>query len=393
MRFHTTEFDFLPELAFRPRPGGGMTLEGGKGSDAPPPDPRLVAAQIKSMGIQDSAIERIMSNSEAMMPLQREQMQFGLDASRTAYGQSQEDRQWSLGRRGALAGLQDTLVSDAKSFNAEDRADQLSGQAQGDVNQAFSNARDQGARAMSRMGVNPSSGRAAAMSAQTSIAQAAALAGASQKARAGARAEGYALTDRATNALAGFPAMASANTGAGAGFGVAGLGVANQGLAGMNGGFQAGAGVAGNMGNNATSMFNAQGSYKNQQDQIAGNDPLLGAVGQVAGMWAASSYTLKDKFKDMKPGEGLDMVETMPVKRWSYKEDSGHHDGQEHIGPMAENVQQVAGDEVAPGGKAIDLISMNGITMHAVQDLSREIKSIKRLLAAGGMRQQQTEAA
>ena len=30
-RFHTTEFDFYPEHAFRPRPGGGMTLEGGKG--------------------------------------------------------------------------------------------------------------------------------------------------------------------------------------------------------------------------------------------------------------------------------------------------------------------------------------------------------------------------
>lgn len=49
-RWHTTGFDFYPERAFRPRPGGGMTLEGGKRSSAPAPDPRLVDAQIRSMG-------------------------------------------------------------------------------------------------------------------------------------------------------------------------------------------------------------------------------------------------------------------------------------------------------------------------------------------------------
>ncbi len=42
MRWHTTEFDFLPERAFSPRPGGSMTLEGGKCSSTPAPDPRLV---------------------------------------------------------------------------------------------------------------------------------------------------------------------------------------------------------------------------------------------------------------------------------------------------------------------------------------------------------------
>ncbi len=45
-RFHTTEWDLLPELAFRLRPGGGMTLEGGKGGgSAPAPDPNIGIAQ------------------------------------------------------------------------------------------------------------------------------------------------------------------------------------------------------------------------------------------------------------------------------------------------------------------------------------------------------------
>jgi hypothetical protein len=112
-------------------------------------------------------------------------------------------------------------------------------------------------------------------------------------------------------------------------------------------------------------------------------------------MWmAGSSHTLKKNFRGMKPGEGLDMIEDVPVKRWTYKEDSGYADGgKEHIGPMAENVQQVAGNEVAPGGKAIDLISMNGISMNAIQDLSQEVKGIKRLLSARGMRQPQPQEA
>ena len=50
-------FDMAPEGAFEPRPGGSMRLHGGKGgSSAPPPDPRLVEAQIKSMAYQDKFV-------------------------------------------------------------------------------------------------------------------------------------------------------------------------------------------------------------------------------------------------------------------------------------------------------------------------------------------------
>ena len=65
---------------------------GSKSSSAPAPDPRLVEAQIRSMGIQDDVIQRVMQQSEEIMPLQREQMQFGLDASRKAFDQAQADR-------------------------------------------------------------------------------------------------------------------------------------------------------------------------------------------------------------------------------------------------------------------------------------------------------------
>lgn len=268
----------LPPMAFMPRPDGKMTLEGSKGSSAPPPDPRLVEAQIKSMGIQDEAIQGIMENTRTLQPLQAEQMRLGIDAARRAQDESSADREWMLGRRNLLSGMQDRLIDDASSFNTEDRRAQLAGQALGDVNQAFSNARDQGGRSLARMGVNPNDGKFAAMQNQTGIAQAAAMAGAANKAREAARQEGYALTDRASNALAGYPAMGMQATGAGAGYGMAGLNVANQGLAGLNGGFGAAGTMAGQMGANATGMFNAQAQYKTAADRAAADANPLGAL-------------------------------------------------------------------------------------------------------------------
>ena len=130
---------------------------GSKSSQAPAPDPRLVEAQIKSMGIQDDAIKRVMQQSDEIQPLQKEQLQFGLETARTAYDQSQQDRTWMLDRRGSLTTMQDTLAQDARSFNTEDKANELAGKAMADVNQGFANAEGQQTRALSRMGVNPSS--------------------------------------------------------------------------------------------------------------------------------------------------------------------------------------------------------------------------------------------
>lgn len=263
---------------------------GGKSSNAQAPDPALIAAQIKSMGIQDSAINDILANSQAMLPLQKEQAQFGLDSAKTAYGQAQEDRTWALGRRGDLTGVQDTMVNDARDFNSVDRANQLAGQADADVNAGFANAEGQQQRSLSRMGINPNSGKASALGNQTAIAKAAALAGAATNARTSARLEGRALTDRASNALSGYPAMGMAATGSGAGFGTAGVGLTNASLAGMNGGLSAASTAAGGLGSNAAGMYGAEGSYKNGADQIAANNnpfnTILGAAAGIGTKWA-----------------------------------------------------------------------------------------------------------
>ena len=254
---------------------------GGGSSSAPPPDPRLVEGQLKSMGIQDEMIKSIMANSAEMAPLQKDQMQFGLDSAKTAYGQAQDDRSWSIGRRGELQGLQDTQIAEAKNFNTQDRADELAAQAGADVNQGFASVREQSGRAMARMGINPSSGRALAMGNQTSIAQAAALAGAATGARTSARMEGRALTDRASNSLAGYPAMGMSASGAGAGFGASGISIANTGLAGLNSGAGSAAQVAGQMGANASNMYGAQSKAYSDGMPTDNTGALIGAAGGI----------------------------------------------------------------------------------------------------------------
>ena len=300
---------------------------GSKSSSAPAPDPRLVEAQIRSMGIQDSAIQRVMQQSEEIQPLQKEQLQFGLDTARTAYDQSQQDRTWMLDRRGSLTTMQDTLAQDARSFNTEDKANELAGKAMADVNQGFANVEGQQTRAMARMGVTPDSGKALAMGNQTAIAKATALAAAGSGARDRARTEGYALTDRATNALAGYPAMGMQATGAGAGYGASGTAIANQGLAGMNSGYGAAGTMAGQLGQNATSMFGAQANYKLGADKAAADanpmGALLGAGAQLGAAYIKrSDRRLKQDIELVGRDErtGLNLYEfaykDMPHERW-----------------------------------------------------------------------------
>lgn len=269
-RWHQTEFDHLPERAFRPRAGSGMTLEGGKGGSTPAPDPRLVEAQVRNLGVQDDMVRQIIQNTNDMAPVQREQTQFALDTSRKAWEQSQADREYALGRRDKLTGLQDTMVEEAKAFNTEARREELAGQAAADVSQAYTGAQRTQAAELARMGINPADGKYGAATNALTAGTALATAQAKNGARTQARAEGRALTDRASNALAGYPAMGMQTTAATAGYGASGQSIANTGLAGLNSGYGQAAGVAGNAGNSAANMWGQQSQARQQAQATSG---------------------------------------------------------------------------------------------------------------------------
>lgn len=276
---------------------GGLVdaVFGGNDVEVPEPDPALIAAQVKSMGIQDVLIQQLIDNSNAMLPLQKQQMEFGLKSSEAAYDQSQQDRDWLLDRRGALAGVQDTIVQDARSFNAQDKATELSTKAQADVQKSFDNAQGQQQRQLTRMGVDPSSGKFAAMSNANSLAKASALASAANTGRQQAEDMGYKLTDRANNALAGYPSTAMQATQSGANYGGMGLNLANQALTGMNSGLSQASDKAGNAAQGYGSIWNQQNNaYQAAQNASASASAGLGqALGQIGMMAYMSDRRLK----------------------------------------------------------------------------------------------------
>lgn len=296
MLFDEFGYAMNPPEAFQPRAGrGSMRLHGGKGgSSAPPPDPRLAQAQLESVGLQRESQAQMMAISRELLPLQKQQMQDSIDRGSVLYGQSQDDRAYGLQRRGVLTGLQDQAATDASSFNAADRREQMADEAQADVTTAYDNAQGQQTRGLERSGVNVNSGKYLSLVNATNIARAASSATAANKTRQAARLEGFQLNDRASNAFAGYPASTASSVGMGlntAGFGLAS---ANSGLAGMTSGFGAAGTMAGQMGSNATGMWNAQAGYKLGQDKIAAdNDPMktiLGAASGVGTKWALGKF-------------------------------------------------------------------------------------------------------
>ena len=309
---------------------------GTKGSDAPPPDPRLTEAQIRSMEVQDDVIQRIVRNAESMLPLQREATQFALDQARQGASDTQADRNWMLTRRAMLSGVQDRLVADANTFDGRVRRDELAQEAGADAQIAIANARASSSRDLARRGVMPSSGRAG--DARLLLGEAALTAGGMNTARRAARAEGYALTDRSANALAGYPAMSTNATGQTVNMALGAQGAANAGAAGMNAGFgMANAGAA-SMGANATSMWNAQANYKSQQDQIAAaNDPFNTILGAVAG--GVTKFMFSDRrLKTDIVTVGRDGRTGLTLYEFGYLDDD---QGRRFRGVMADEVERI----------------------------------------------------
>lgn len=67
----------------------------------------------------------------------------------------------------------------------------------------------------------------------------------------------------------------------------------------------------------------------------------------------------------------LDAVRKTGNYSWNYRKG-----GDRHVGPMAQDLQRNFGNEVAPDGKQVDLVSMNGHMFAAVQELAKQVDSV-----------------
>lgn len=179
--------------------------------------------------------------------------------------------------------------NDASEYDSAGELSKARGRAAATTQQAFDNASQQSARTLMRMGVNPNSGRFAALNGQMANQKALGIAGASNNADEGRRAAAVGMRQQASNLAQGMPATSMGFSGQSGGFGssAAGVGAAgmnsamsvqNQAIGGMN--------TAGNMYGSGGQGFNSAYGNQLQGASIAANQANSNAAGfgQLAGL-------------------------------------------------------------------------------------------------------------
>lgn len=279
--------------------------------------------------------------------------------------------------------MEQAIVEGAKNYDTAARRDQKAAQAIADVQQQADATQMQQMRGMLRMGVNPSSPKFAAMSNQMTMATALGKASAATKAREGVEMQGYARKMDAANLGRNLASNQATSAGVALNAGNSAAATGQMPLTqAQNATNQAGQGFQ-----TAIQGNNSAGNIYGQVADIQSKDSgLMGALGTVAGGWASGGFKMpsdENIKKDIKPvsdEQALAAVEDTPVSRWTYKEGEG--DGGAHIGPMAQHVKATMGERAAPGGKQIDLITMNGMNMAAISALSRKVDNLAKAKGA-----------
>ncbi|WP_159915900.1 tail fiber domain-containing protein [Pantoea sp. 18069] len=288
--------------------------------------------------------------------------------------------------------LEQSLVAGAQNYDTPERRAAEAQAASADAEASIAAQRGATMRAMERSGVNPASGKVMAMAGAMDIGAAKVKAGAANQAVRNVEQQGYArrmdaanlgrniASSQATNASIASQIGAGAVGSSGAALSAAGSG---QGI--LNSGYSgAQAGLAG-----AASTYNQ--IAQNQMASSQSGNALWGGLGSAAGQMGSAAITawsdrdMKEDVRDAPTKGALQAVRDTPVALWRYKDDSrGADGGQQHLGPMAQDLQKTAGDDVAPGGKQIDLVNANGLVMAAVQELDKKINRLQSMAEKHG---------
>jgi hypothetical protein len=80
-----------------------------------------------------------------------------------------------------------------------------------------------------------------------------------------------------------------------------------------------------------------------------------------------SDINAKRNISSFKPKDALAAIKKTKIYNWAYK--TGMGDQIPHVGPMAQDVKTNIGEEAAPNGTSIDLTTMNGLNMSAIDAL------------------------
>lgn len=363
----------------------------GGGGSAPKPDPNIgyaalqqaaIGRELAQLGREELQYQR--QRSDAFDPIYRDLLNAVVEES--SINQERAADQWNQYRE-IFQPIENRMAQEALDYDNPDEVARREGLAAATVAKQFDVADGQLSRDMARMGVSPTSSLGAQGMRDQANARALARAGAVSQERNNTKLLGMSLRENAARfgrnqTSTGLAASAQALQGNQAAGGLMG----QQMQVGMMPGQQAasmmgaGANQIGSSGNLLLNQYQTQvqdAQFRAQLD--AQNQGGLGSlIGSIGGALIMSSERLKEDIRPVDDEKALGELEKVAVKDWKYKD--GVEDGGEHTGPIAEDVQQAMGEEAAPGGIGLDLITMSGKHHSAIRALAnREKKLAKRI--------------
>jgi len=284
--------------------------------------------------------------------------------------------------------IENQMAQEAVNYDSAEEVARREGLAAATVQRQFDASDAQMAREMARMGVSPTSSLGAQGMTDQANARAMARAGAVNKERNDTKLLGMSLRQDAARfgrnqTGTGLAASAAALQGGQAATGIMGAQSAQQnaGAATAGGLMSQGGGMIGSAANTLLNQWNSQQQMQMnaQNQQSAGLGSLVGSLGSAGLMaWAASSKELKEGGRPADDEAALEGLASVPVETWKYKD--GVEDGGRHTGPYAEDMQQAFGDQVAPGGVGLDMVSVSGKHHAAIRALDKRTKKMERRL-------------
>lgn len=284
--------------------------------------------------------------------------------------------------------VEQTLVQRAMEYDTPERRAAAAAAAGATVDESVAKTQQANERAYARMGTAPNAIKLAALREDAAGGIGKAKASAMADAVRQVEAQGQARLSDVANLGRNIASSQATQQQVASSTGTAGVNASNAALAATmsgNAGVQQGFGTAIN-------GMTAAGNLWGQMAQIQQKDDsgFLGGLGQLGtglgamGLKFSSKKLKKDTKTPASTKASLKAVEKTPVKaNWKYDPAKGgpNDGGMPHTGPMAEDVHKNMGPAAAPGGKMIDPISMNGTMMAAIQELSKQVKSLQRKVA------------
>lgn len=242
-------------------------------SDPPAPDPMIGQAAManadlsKEMaGVARDQLAWNKARAEKQDPLIQKLAEQQIQTADTNTARAQE--QWDQ-YKNLFQPVEEKMVQDATNWDSDERKARMAAEAGADITRSYQGARANTQREMERMGVNPNSGRFAALNNESLASEAKDSAGAMNKARRDTEQQGIALRSGAAQFGRGM-------TQTGIAADTAALNAGNAAIGGM----QAGAGMT-NAGNNAAANWFGGATSANSS---AGNLGL-GLYGQQINAW------------------------------------------------------------------------------------------------------------